>query len=94
MEKRNGCVDKKRVAREETANNPVGGLIKGSTEDDEEKRFALVEGDFKQDRDQPEEQSRRKENSCFVVLLIGCICHFCQLYRRGVEGDSVVWTGW
>lgn len=75
MEKRDRGIDKKRVTRDQIANDPVGYLVKTSTGDDTRKFFAVVEYYFEQNGDQPEKQSGRKEDSCLVILFMACVCH-------------------
>lgn len=54
MEQRNRCVDKERVAGDESANNPVGQLVKETASDYGEQLRAPVEQNFEQNGDEPE----------------------------------------
>lgn len=68
MEERNGGVDEERVTGDETADNPVGELVKEAAGNNGEQLRAPVEEYFEQNGDEPEHQSGQEERPGLILF--------------------------
>lgn len=74
MEERNGGIHKEGITGDIKPDDPIGTLVKATAGEDIEELPALVEHNFEQNGDQPQQQSGREEDPCFAAALTMMWC--------------------